>query len=317
MEVGVIGAGSMGENHIRVYSNLIDHCKLVGIYEVNEERAIEVSKRYGVKHFKSLDQLLQSVEAVSIAVPTEYHYEIGLKCIEHKVHMLIEKPIAKTVAEAEDLEEKAKIAGVKIQVGHVELYNPTVEILKKILVNEKIIAIDVHRLSPFNRRIESVDVVHDLMIHDLYILYHLLSDEIDTFDAIGRFYDNTIKHAIAIATFQKGTIAQLTASFKTEGKIRTIRVITEDAFIQADLLNKTILISRSTSFFVNSFSSNYNQQSIVEKVMIPQKEPLSVELEEFLNNIQNNKDPAITAKDGIKALSMTTAISEKIISKRK
>jgi predicted dehydrogenase len=317
VKVGVIGTGTMGENHVRVYASLSDHCKLEGIYDVNQDRAAEVAKKYEIKYYNDLDKLLQSVDAVSIAVPTEYHYEIGLKCIEHKVHMLMEKPITKTVVEARVLVEMAKKAGVKIQVGHIELYNPTIETLKNILAQEKIIAVDVHRLSPYDRRIKNVDVVHDLMIHDLYILNYLLSDEILLFYALGQIYDNTIKHAMVINEFKHGVIAQLTASFKTEEKIRTIRVITEKAFIHADLLNKTILISRSISFFINKMNSNYNQQNIIEKVMIPQKEPLSAELIDFISSIKNNSEPRITGSDGIRALTITTAISNHILSNRK
>jgi predicted dehydrogenase len=316
VKVGVIGVGAMGENHTRVYSSLSDLCTLEGIYDVSKERGTEIAKKYDTTYYDDLDKLLESVEAVSIAVPTEYHYEMGLKCINHKVHMLMEKPIAQTIGEATALKDKAKEAGVTLQIGHIELYNPTVETLRSILANEKVIAVDVHRLSPFVERIKNVDVVHDLMIHDLYILNYLLSSEIDSFYALGKIYENTIKHAVVISQFKTGVLAQLTASFKTEEKIRTIRVITEKAFIQADLLNKTILISRSTNFYLNNTNSNYNQQNIIEKVMIPQREPLSAQLTDFIRSVKDSKEPFITGEDGIKALSMTTAISEHILNKK-
>jgi predicted dehydrogenase len=309
MRVGVIGTGAMGENHVRVYSSIPDHCQLIGVYDSNETRAKEVAARYQIKNFNKVEDLLQCVDAVSIAVPTEFHYEIGLACIAHKVHMLMEKPIASSSDQARDLIEKAKETGIKLQVGHIELFNPTVRVLRNILANEEIIAVDVHRMSPFNMRNLNVDVVQDLMIHDLYILYELLNDKIDHFFALGRQFENTTKHAIVVSKFKSGIIAQLTASFKTEEKVRTIRIITNKAFIQANLLDRKIVISRSTNFFVSSGSTAYSQQNIIEKVSVPEQEPLKMQLIDFIDCIKTNREPTVTGEDGAIALSISNKIS--------
>lgn len=302
----------MGENHVRVYSSLLEHCQLIGIYDKNVERALAIAKDYGTTYFRDVEDLLQIVDAVTISVPTEYHYEMGLLCIKHNVHMLMEKPITSTVEQARDLINRSKKAGLQLQIGHIELFNPTIEVLKNIVRNEKVIAIDVHRLSPFDNRLVQVNVVHDLMIHDLYILYELLDDKIENLYALGKIFDNKIRHAMMIAQFKKGVISQVTASFKTEDKIRTIRIMAEDAFIQADLLNKTILISRSTNFFLNPIHANYKQQNIIEKVTVPQKEPLNIELLEFLKCVKSNTQPKVTGEDGLAVLAITEQISKQI-----
>ena len=312
INVGVIGTGAMGENHVRVYSSLSAHCHLVGIYDKNEERAMTIAHNYRTTYYQDLEELLQSVDAVTISVPTEYHYEIGLLCIKHKVHMLIEKPITSTIEQGELLVNQAKKAGIILQVGHIELYNPTIEVLKNIMINEKIIAVDIHRLSPLSDRLLNVNVVYDLMIHDLYILYDLLGDKIHKLYAFGKIYDDMIRHAMMIAQFEQGVISQLTASFKTEDKVRTIRITTEDAFIQADLINRTILISRATNYFLNPIGTNYKQQNLVEKVMIPPKEALTTQLIDFLKCTKTNTEPKVTGEDGLTFLTITEQISKQI-----
>ncbi|MFE3982720.1 MULTISPECIES: Gfo/Idh/MocA family protein [unclassified Priestia] len=309
MKVGVIGTGSMGENHVRTYTSLSGYCQLVGVYDSNKNRGLEVANKYQIKQFESIIELLQVVDAVSIAVPTEYHYEIGLACIQHKVHMLMEKPITKTVAEAKILIKKANEAGVKIQVGHIELYNPMINVLKNILINEQVIAIDVHRMNPYDPRVLKIDVIHDLMIHDMYILNELLNDEIIDFYAMGKIIDNTNKHAIVGTKFSNGIIAQLTASFKSAEKIRTINIVTEKGLIKGDLLNKKIEIKRSPECYIKP-GKNYTPHGIIESIEFPYNEPLKLQLIDFINCVKNDTAPLVTGKDGLKALTMCNKVSE-------
>lgn len=316
IKVGVIGTGVMGENHVRVYSNL-SNCHLVGIYDTNIERAKMIAEKYQTSFYNNLEDLLQSVDAVTIAVPTQFHYDVGLLCIKHKVHMLIEKPITSNTEEGKSLVSEAKKAGLIIQVGHIELFNPTIEVLKNIIENEKVIAIDIHRLSPLSERILNVNVVHDLMIHDLYILYDLLDDEIKKMHALGKVYDGYIRHAMMIAKFKQGVISQVTASFKTEDKVRTIRITTENAYIQADLINRSILISRSTNYFLNHIGTNYKQQNVIERVMVPPKEALTSQISHFIESIKTNTKPKVTGEDGITFLSITEQISQQIYGNEK
>ncbi|MFP3359171.1 Gfo/Idh/MocA family oxidoreductase, partial [Planococcus sp. SIMBA_143] len=165
---------------------------------------------------RNLSDLLNNVNAVSITTPTQTHFDIGVECIKHKVHILVEKPITTSLEQASELIQLAHDSGVLLQVGHIEVYNPVVKELEKILSNEKIIAVDVHRLSQLENRTANWDVVYDLMIHDIYILQHLLNSDIQQIFALGQTYNNVIKHAIGLLEFEGGIITQLTSSHVTE-----------------------------------------------------------------------------------------------------
>lgn len=308
MKVGIIGTGNMGENHVRTYLSLHDHCQLVGIYDSDETKGNLIAEKYQVKQFGSIDDLLNSVDAVSIAVPTELHYEIGLTCIQHKVHMLMEKPITSTVIQAKDLLHKASKAGVVLQIGHIELFNPLIQVLAKELENEDIIGIDFQRMSPYDERIKHVDVVKDLMIHDLYILQKLLNDKIMEFYALGKIMEDTPKHAVVITKSSQGVTAQLTASFKSKRKVRTIQVLTKDAFFEADILNREINITRS---IIEETSDS--PVTVTQTIQIDDSiQPLNIQLLDFLNCIRFGTEPSVSGEDGINALLITNEISQAI-----
>lgn len=308
MKVGVIGIGNMGENHVRTYLTLQEHCQFVGIFDNDEKKGHRIAKKYKVKQFQSMVDLLKTVDAVSIAVPTEFHYDIGLTCIEYSVHMLMEKPISSTIVQAKDLLDKSIKAGIKLQVGHIELFNPLIQLLSKELENESIIGIDFHRMSPYDERNKSVDVVKDLMIHDLYILQELLKDEIIAFYALGKTTGNTPEHAVVIAKSLQGVTAQLTASFKSKRKVRTIQILTADAFIEADILKRQIKITRSITE-----NTSKSLVTVTEDIQIDNSiQPLSVQLLDFVNCIKFDTEPSVSGKDGIKALKFTNEISRTI-----
>lgn len=308
MKVGVIGTGKMGENHVRTYLSLEDHCQLVGIFDNDKNRSFEIADKYNVKQFLSIDELLQNVDAVSIAVPTEFHYDIGLACIRNKTHMLMEKPITSTVEQADDLIQKASTAEVTLQVGHIELFNPLIHLLKNELINEEIISISFLRLNPYDNRIKDVDVVMDLMIHDLYILSDLLQDSFVKYYAVGNVLDNTTKHAAVIIESTGGVTAELIASFKSKRKIRMIQVLTEDAFIETDILNNTIKITCTQTLDANEMTIPLTKVIQIDKEI----QPLSLQLLEFLNCIKHDHVPSVTGEHGRRALEITNKISESI-----
>ncbi|MCU7712590.1 Gfo/Idh/MocA family oxidoreductase [Priestia megaterium] len=309
MKVGVIGAGSMGEKHVRTYASLSNYCEFVGIYDKNKLRAREMEDKYQIKQFDSITELLKEVDIVSIAVPTEFHYEVGLACVDHNVHMLMEKPITSTIEQAKDLIAKANQADIKIQVGHIELYNPIIKLLKNILVDEKIISIDIHRMNPYDSRVLNVDVIHDLMIHDIYILKYLLNDEMTNFYAMGKIIDNTVKHAVLTTQWKKGIIAQMTASFKSMEKTRTIEVITEKSFIKANLLTGKIEIVRLPEQYMKQENNFYYPNVLKEIIEIPYSDPLKVEIIEFINCVKNNNVPLVNGHQGIEILSICNKAS--------
>ena len=315
LRVGVIGTGIMGENHVRVYSSLPNHCQLIGVFDTDEQRASQIAEKYKTNAFPSLEALLKKVDAVSVAVPTEAHYKVGLTCIKNHVHLLMEKPIANTVTLAKQLIQEAKKNKVKLQVGHVELYNPAVNVIRNILDEEEIVAVEFHRMSPFEARWTKVDVVNDLMIHDIYILFSLIGSKIDKIYSIGDVDQDhgVVRHAMALMRLKNGVNVHLTASFITEEKIRTIQIVTRKAFVQADLLDKKIIINRTTNFFMKKLNSHYSQQSVVEKVMVPIYEPLKLELVDFIDCIEKNKEPKISGKDGLLAIEVTNKINRSIM----
>ncbi|GAA0489767.1 Gfo/Idh/MocA family oxidoreductase [Salinibacillus aidingensis] len=298
MRVGVIGTGNMGENHVKTYLSMKEYCEFIGIYDNDEEKGRSIAEKYKVKQFQSLKRLLESVDAVSIAVPTEFHYDIGLLCTEHKVHMLMEKPITDTGEKAEDLIQKASQAGVKLQVGHIELFNPLINMLSKELENEKIIGFDFHRMNPYDNKMKNIDVVEDLMIHDLYILRKLLKDNVTDFYTLGTIIENTPKHATVIAKSSKGVISQFTASFKSKRKIRTIKVLTEGALVEADILAGRMKVSSDT-----------NTKTITVDNDI---QPLQLQLIDFIDCIESQRTPSVSGDDGINALQMSKEISNAI-----
>lgn len=308
MRIGVIGTGNMGINHTRVYSSLKDRCQLIGVYDANHQLANKVADEFGILAFKSLGDLLVNVDAVSITVPTAAHCEVGVACLNHKIHVLMEKPIAETISQAQLLIDTAHKMDVILQIGHIELFNPTINVLKKILANENLIAFDIHRMGPQEPRNQFADVIQDLMIHDIYILQYLVGEEIDVVLSLGRNFFNTSKYVSSLLRFKNGVIAQLTGSQVTEEKVRMIRIITQKAFIQADLLDRKIVISRSTNFFMEKNVAGYSQQNIMEKVLVPVQEPLRMQLIHFIDCIDQRKQPLVTGNDGLAAL----LVAEKI-----
>lgn len=308
MKVGVIGTGHMGENHVRTYLSLNDHCQFIGIYDHDRTKGKQIAEAYQVTQFHTLPDLLQSVDAVSIVVPTEFHYDIGLTCIKNRVHMLMEKPITSTVAQAEDLHKRAKDAGIILQVGHIELFNPFIQLLMQEVEQERIIGVAFQRMSLYDERMQKVDVVKDLMIHDLYILHELLREQMVDIHAIGSVLENTPTHAAAIIHSSSGVTAQLTASFQAKRKKRTIQILTDRTFIEADILNnelkQTYSIQEKTSESDIAITKNLQIDHAAQ--------PLTIQLLDFLYRIRSGSAPAVTGMDGADVLRLTNEISETI-----
>ena len=314
MRVGVIGTGNMGQHHARVYSQLPHLCELVGVYDLRQDQARQVAARYHTRAFERLEDLLDGVDAVSIAAPTALHHRIASETLEQGIATLVEKPIAAGLSEAEDLIETARARGTVLQVVHVERFNPAVVEIARILETERIIGISVERLSPFDPRISDVDVVLDLMIHDLDIVRSLNpGSDISRMSAAGRAVRSEVNvdYATATITFDNGVIAGLTASRVTEDKVRRLEVSTADAFVVLDYMERKITITRRTTFS-GLQKPNYKQESLVEKVLVPLQEPLVAELEHFLGCARSGDKPRVSGEDGLEALRAAEAIRSQI-----
>ncbi|MGG1596250.1 Gfo/Idh/MocA family oxidoreductase [Paenibacillus naphthalenovorans] len=315
VRVGVLGVGSMGQNHARIYGRLRTQCDFIGLYDPDFERASSLASMYNTKAYSNMDELIDQVDAVSIAVPTKLHYEIAKKVLNYKKHTLIEKPITTEIDDAVSINNLAKENNLVLQVGHIERFNPAVQELKKIIDSEDVLAIDFKRLSPYDPRTKDTDVVQDLMIHDLDIVKFLFPNLVfHQIQAVGQspITKNTADYA-QVLMHEPNLMISLTASRITEEKIRTISVHTRHAFISADLIERKIIVSRRTSVsFENERNSSYRQESIIERVYVPNYEPLQVQLESFLDCVSKGGKPLVTGEDGLYALSMVENIRQKI-----
>jgi predicted dehydrogenase len=317
LKIGVIGVGVMGERHARVLRGL-PSAQLVGIQDVSEERASLVASRYGVPTFGRIDELLEKVDAVTVATPTPLHYENVKQCLQAGKHVLVEKAFTEHLAQAEELTTLAAHTGRLLQVGHIERYNPVYTSLKRYLQDsgEQPFALTFRRLSSFVTSNRAVDVVLDLMIHDLDLLLDLnRSHPMERLSAVGRIIRTSeIDHAIAHASMRGGPVCTLFASRVTEQKVRSIEVTTPSSFIQADLLRKEIVIHRNTqsAYQAQDGGIAYQQQSVIERVQVPTTEPLLLELTDFVECVRSGGAPTVSAHDALLALRATHEVIAQI-----
>jgi len=316
VRMGVIGTGRMGQNHCRVYSNM-RHAKFVGVCDVNADLGKDVARRFEVSYFRDVDSLLENVDAVSICTPTPQHYELVTRCLERNVHVMVEKPFTETLEQAQALKDVAEAnKKLVVQVGHIEMFNPTFIELRKVLEGMEVLAMNFNRLSPFQGSNVDVDVVLDLMIHDIGLIVNLFTSEPISVDAHGfSVFSGTIDHGLAVLRYEPAPLVSLTASRVTEQKVRAISVTTKEAFVEADLLNKNISVHRRTlGDYVNHKNGvKYRQESLIERIVVPAMEPLFLELQDFVNCVIENKTPQVTVADGYNALRFVLLLRDKIL----
>lgn len=314
VRVGVIGVGTMGERHCRVYSGL-RNVTLVGIADLNDQRGRVVAAEYDTEYYQDYRRLLEQVDAVSIATTTPSHFSLATEALEKGVHVLVEKPITEDIAQGLKLVECAEKSGKLLQVGHIERFNPTFIELISVIKDLSVIAVNVKRLSPFDTSNTDVDVIRDLMIHDLDLIVNLLGRNYESLNAWGRSISTkAIDHAVANFSFIDGPVSTLFASRVTEQKVRSIEVIAKGAYIEADLLGKTLLIHRRTfqEYVGRHNAGKYRQESIIEKIHVPMVEPLLLELRQFVESISDQKPCAVSGSDGVFALQLAQTISDQI-----
>ncbi len=310
IRVGVIGVGSMGERHCRVYSTM-RNVELVGISDLNAERGNAVAATYSTEYFSDYKKLIAEVDAVNIVTITPAHFDIAMEAISNDVHVLVEKPITETVEQGKELVAEAEKRKRVLQVGHIERFNPAYMALKTVVEGRRLAAVNMRRLSPFDTSNTDVDVIRDLMIHDLDLVVNLVGSSLEGFSAWGRsFSTEAIDHAVANLSFRNGPVATLSASRVTEQKIRMIDITAEGAYIEADLLGKSIKIHRRAR--PEFFEAQYRQESIIETIQVPMVEPLLLELQHFVKCIQENLPSDVSGKDGLYALQLAKAMADQI-----
>ena len=313
IRIGVIGVGNMGQHHTRVLSLLKD-VELVGISDINLERGLDIASKYRIRFFKNYQELLPHVDAVCIAVPTRLHHLVGMECLEAGVHVLIEKPIAASITEAESLVNAAAEFKCILQVGHIERFNPAFQELNKVLQTEQLLALEAHRMSPYSQRANDVSVVLDLMIHDIDLLLELTQSSVVRLTASGGRANDSghLDYVTATLGFANGIIANLTASKVTHRKIRRISAHCRNSLTEADFLNNEILIHRQTTanYTTDYGQILYRQDGLIEKVYTSNIEPLHAELEHFVNCVRGGEQPSVGGVQALKALRLASLIEQ-------
>jgi len=313
IRVGVIGVGNMGQHHTRVLSMLKD-VELVGVADVNVERGIDTASKYRVRFFENYQDMLPHVDAVCIAVPTRLHHSVGLTCLHAGVHVLIEKPIAASIVEAESLVNAAADSQCILQVGHIERFNPAFQELSKVLKTEELLALEAHRMSPYSQRANDVSVVLDLMIHDIDLLLELAAAPVVKLTATGTRASGSgyLDYVTATLNFANGIVANLTSSKVTHRKIRRIAAHCKNSLTEADFLNNEILIHRQTTAdCVTDYGQVlYRQDGLIEKVYTSNIEPLHAELEHFVTCVRGGNQPSVGGEQALKALKLASLIEQ-------
>jgi predicted dehydrogenase len=301
MDIGVIGVGSMGRNHVRVYSEL----KGIGdvyVYDPVAENA-DRAKEYA-NICPSLEDLLNNAEAVSICVPTKYHFQVAKQAIEKGIHCLIEKPLTLSIEDGEELLSLLTSTQLTVGVGHIERFNPIVEEIKKIA--DKPAYVEIKRHNPTSSRITDATVVEDLMIHDIDIIFNVLFPNQDY-----KIYSAGTRNLCeALLAFENSVVA-LSASRMSSKKIRTMYLEEEEFTAEGDFMTQEVYIYRKPGKY-RMENDRYTQENIIEKVLVNKVEPLKVELKAFVDCVKRGIQFAVTPRDALKNLKVCQTISRGI-----
>ena len=321
LKIGVIGAGHLGKIHIRCIKE-IENIELVGFYDISPDIADSVEQEFCIKKFKTIGDLVNVVDAVDIVTPTVSHYDCASFSLRKSKHVFIEKPLTTTLAEAKSLIELAKEANVKVQVGHVERFNPAFLAVLPFFDNPMFI--ETHRLSQFNPRGTDVPVVLDLMIHDIDIILSVVKSNVKKISASGvSVVNDTPDIANARIEFDNGCVANLTSSRISLKNMRKSRFFQRDAYISVDFLKKESDIVRMKniereteplSITIDLANGKGKKQIMFEKPQIIATNAIKMEMETFYDAIVNNTTPMVTIIDGYNSLELAYKIIDKLSS---
>ncbi len=296
LRVGVVGVGHVGQHHARLFASLPGGV-LAGVMDINADRARLIGERYGAPWFTDLGTLLERVDAVSVAVPTSAHFAVAKVCLEAKVHVLVEKPIAVMPVEAHELVELARSRDRLLQVGHVERFNPVVRSVRPHIGKPGFI--ECYRLSPFGQRGTDVDVVLDLMIHDLDIVLSFGLGPVEDIRAAGvPVLTPNIDIANARIQFGGGCVANLTSSRVSATRMRKLRLFQRDSYLSVDYQTRQGMISRRV------MKSGEPPSIQTEQIWAEEEEPLKLELEAFLHAARTGTPASVSGEEGAAALEL-------------
>src|ERR1051326_2160560 len=319
IKVGLFGIGHLGKIHLKLLKE-IPQFNIVGFFDTDKEKSKQVQQENNIPAFSSVDELISQCDAVDIVTPTITHHELAVKTLKRSKHIFIEKPLANTLEEAKELMNLADETGVKVQVGHVERFNPAFLSVKKYFDNPMFI--ETHRLAQFNPRGTDVSVVLDLMIHDIDIVLSVVKSGIKKIHASGvAVVSDTPDICNARIEFDNGAVANITASRISMKNMRKSRFFQRDAYISVDFLEKKTELIRMKSLsklpddpfaITIDLTEKGMKQIFFDNPKVEKNNAIKMELESFTNSIINNKPTAIPAEDGYKALEVGYQIMERM-----
>jgi predicted dehydrogenase len=316
LKVGIFGVGHLGKFHLNNWKEL-EGVKIVGFYDPNDETAKQVATEYQVKRYSDPDKLIDACDAVDIIAPTNHHFALCEKAIRKGKHVFVEKPLAHTIEEGRLLVNMAKEANIKMQVGHVERFNPAYMAVKDLNLNPMFI--EVHRLAQFNPRGTEVSVILDLMIHDIDIILSLVKSDVKNIIANGvAVMTDTPDIANVRMEFNNGCVANLTSSRISMKKMRKMRLFQKDSYIGIDFLDKKAEVIKlqqaddKKAFTFEIETSQGKKKIAVANPVIEQTNAIKMELEAFVDSINNNKQTVVSEIDGFLAMEVAHQILDKI-----
>jgi len=306
IKTAVIGVGHLGREHARVLAAL-ERSELVAVCDTNEEAGQAIAARYGVRYHRDYRELLDQVEAVSIATPTINHHETACAFLAAGIDVLVEKPIARTLAEADEMISRASQHGVNLQVGHIERFNPAFRALSEQLSRPRFF--EAHRMGVFSPRSLDIDVVMDLMVHELDIISSLVNQEVVRVEAVGiPILTPKIDLANARLEFADGCIANITASRVSGERLRKLRVFQPHEYYSLDYAEQQVAVCR----LIPSETPGSLPNIVAGGLEITKREPLAAELDAFLESVINRTIPIVSGNDGRRALKLAIDVLDSI-----
>lgn len=326
LRVAVVGVGHLGSVHARIYSQHPE-AELVGVVDVDGERATKVGAEFGCPGYRDISELPAKLDAASIVVPTSHHARVAVPLLERGIPCLVEKPIAKTAAEANSILDAARRGGVAVTVGHVERFQPGVRKIRELGVEPRFI--ECHRLSAFSFRSMDVGVVHDLMIHDLDLVLHLMGSEVESLDAVGgKILTESEDLASVRLVFANGARANVTASRVSLSPMRRLRLFSGSSYVSLDFTKNYALIVRKGKKWdegrealrtvdprLLALRPDFVTGDLLEVTELElggEERPLQAELDSFLRSVRSGDAPEVTGEDGYRALVLADRIVEGI-----
>ena len=322
IKAGVIGVGHLGRHHARVYSQ-IPEAQLIGIHDTDSEKAQRIAKEFDTRYFENLSDLVERIDAVSLVVPTTFHYSLACDILGWGKNLLVEKPITETVKQAEELVSLVGSKNVILQVGHIERFNPAFKAIENLKLEPKFI--ESHRLAQFNPRGTDVAVVLDLMIHDLDLILSLVKSKVKTIEAAAiPVISDSEDIANARLTFENGCVANITSSRISARPLRKMRLFEKNSYISLDFLQRSVEIyklvdadfvpkeERGKKTVVGNIPSGEMGKTIIyEKPEIENEDLLTLEIKSFLDAVKEKKHPKVSGEDGKRALEVALEVVDK------